>query len=345
MPLPDPRRSAAILIGTDAYDRPELADLPAIANNLQGLRSALGDTAAGGFSFDNCVTIRNPSSTRHISDQLLQVAEKAQDTLLVYIAGHGLPDMSSGELYLALRDTDVENLRFTALRYDDLRQLFLYSPRFTAAKRIVILDCCYSGRALPTMSEDQLGGMVDIDGVYIMRVIVYRDFLADAATDALTSTEFFTLQYNRSVTLPDEIERFDAFMRGIKAAGGGPGDRESGLEALAEAIRSQWVIGATKRRQIIVVWTDGGTHDLAGWRPSEYPDDMPGSFDDLTEMWEGDQYMDRTAKRLILFAPDTYAWTNISDNWENVVHYVARAGEGLVDKDYRSILHAIASSV
>ena len=168
MPLPDPRRSAAILIGTDVYDEPELADLPTVANNLQGLRSALTDTAAGGFLINNCLPILNPSSTRLISEQLLQVAEKAQDTLLVYIAGHGLPDMSSGELYLALRDTNIENLRFTALRYDDLRQLFLNSPRITAAKRIVILDCCYSGRVLPAMSEGQVGGMVDIDGVYIM---------------------------------------------------------------------------------------------------------------------------------------------------------------------------------
>jgi hypothetical protein len=493
MPLPDPRRSAAILIGTDVYDQPELADLPAVANNLQGLRSALTDTAAGGFLIDNCLQILNPSSTRLISERLLQVAEKAQDTLLVYIAGHGLPDMSSGELYLALRDTNIENLRFTALRYDDLRQLFLHSTRLAAAKRIVILDCCYSGRALPTMSEDQLGGMVDIDGVYIMtstsenvralaplgerytaftgqflnilnegvpggpelltldsiyhrldsimlarglprpqkvsrsqigrlalrrnrayvdedlvaaiadsrpteltyavdivfvidatasmrgvldwvknrsvsfnqdlrsmhravgklfdrlrvRVIVYRDFLADAAGEALMSTEFLTLQYNRSVTLPDEIERFDAFMQAIEATGGGPGDRESGLEALAAAIRSPWVIGATKRRQIIVVWTDGGTHDLDGgvWKPPGYPADMPRSFDELTDMWDGDQYMDRNAKRLILFAPDIYAWTDIANNWENTLHYVARAGEGLRDNDYRMILDAIANSV
>ena len=180
-----------------------------------------------------------------------------------------------------------------------------------------------------------------------VRVIVYRDFLADAAAEALMSTEFLTLQYNRSVTLPDEIERFDAFMRGIEATGGGPGDRESGLEALAEAIRSPWVVGATKRRQIIVVWTDGGTHDLDGgvWKPPGYPADMPHSFDELTDMWEGDQYMDPYAKRLILFAPDTYAWTDIANNWDNTLHYVARAGEGLDDRDYRTILDAIASSV
>jgi hypothetical protein len=62
-------------------------------------------------------------------------------------------------------------------------------------------------------------------------------------------------------------------------------------------------------------------------------------------MWDGDQYMDRNAKRLILFAPDTYAWTDIANNWDNTLHYVARAGEGLDERDYRMILDAIASSV
>ena len=138
------------------------------------------------------------------------------------------------------------------------------------------------------------------------------------------------------------IERFDAFMRGIKAAGGGPGDRESGLEALAEAIRSQWVIGA---RNAVRLSLSGPTEadDLAGWRPSEYPDDMPGSFDDSTEMWEGDQYTDRQAPNPLCPGHGTRGRTYRIIG--NAVHYVARAGEGLVDKDYRSILHAIASSV
>jgi len=55
--------------------------------------------------------------------------------------------------------------------------------------------------------------------------------------------------------------------------------------------------------------------------------------------------MDRNAKRLILFAPDAYPWTDIATNWENCVHYASRAGDGLSDVDSQTILDAIVNSI
>ncbi len=172
-----------------------------------------------------------------------------------------------------------------------------------------------------------------------IRVVAYRDFYADAAEDSLVASPFFVL--------PDEAPGFADFVRRIVADGGGD-EPETGLEALAEAIRSPWSTGASRRRQVIVVWTDASTHQLernAGRKPRGYPADAPADFDALTDMWEGQDYVDTNAKRLIVYAPDSYAWSDIGNAWENAVHFPSKAGEGLAEVNYREILDAIAQSV
>ena len=72
---------------------------------------------------------------------------------------------------------------------------------------------------------------------------------------------------------------------------------------------------------------------------------MPSNFDELTDMWEGQGYVNSSAKRLIIYTPDAYPWTDIATNWENSIHYPSKAGDGLADFDYQEILNQIAASV
>jgi hypothetical protein len=170
-----------------------------------------------------------------------------------------------------------------------------------------------------------------------VRVIAFRDFYFDKEK-ALEMSPFFVL--------PQEQNQFKAFVDSIVADGGGD-EPENGLEALAMAIRSEWNKEGDKRRQIVIVWTDASTHPLelhAGAKPQAYPAGMPADFDELTDWWEG-QYMSRAAKRLIIYSPDAYAWTDIANHWENTIHYPSKAGEGLSEVDYQTILDAIANSV
>lgn len=172
-----------------------------------------------------------------------------------------------------------------------------------------------------------------------VRLVVYRDFYVDAPQESLRSSPFYTL--------PDETESFAAFVKTIEADGGGD-EPETALEALAEAMRSPWFKGSAKRRQVIVVWTDASTHPLekdAGRKPDGYPANAPASFDALTDLWEGQECMDQYAKRLVVFAPDAYAWSDIANHWENTAQYVSKAGAGLADQDYRSILDGISESI
>jgi len=170
-----------------------------------------------------------------------------------------------------------------------------------------------------------------------VRVIAFRDFKADGAA-ALQESPFFSL--------PGEQAGFAEFVRGLVPEGGGDAP-ESGLEAVALAIQSPWTTSGDRRRQVIVVWTDSPAQPLdAATVPAPYVDKVPGDFSALTDLWENEQgVMGASSKRLILFAPDGPGWTDISGVWENVVHHPSKAGEGLSDVDYSTIIDSIANSV
>lgn len=188
-----------------------------------------------------------------------------------------------------------------------------------------------------------LTGMMEKKGKHIdelrVRAIVYRDYIADRK-DAMLVTDFFDL--------PQESKDFEELMYSIKAFGGGD-EPEDGLEALAYAIKSPWTTGGSKRRHIIIVWSDDATHALGfGASAENYPKNMARTFEELTEWW-GDPtnpgYMDNNAKRLLIFAPEKQYWTTISDVWDNVLHFPSDAGKGLEGLEYEEILNAIANSI
>jgi len=170
-----------------------------------------------------------------------------------------------------------------------------------------------------------------------VRVIAFRDLTQDADT-ALQESSFFPL--------PDEQSAFDAFVGGLVADGGGDAP-ESGLEALALAINSPWTSRGDRRRQVIVVWTDAPAHPLnLADLPADLASSVPTNFSALTDLWEDPQGpVGSSSKRLILFAPDGAGWSDISANWENVVHHPSQAGGGLSDVDYGTIVDSIGNSV
>lgn len=173
-----------------------------------------------------------------------------------------------------------------------------------------------------------------------VRVITFRDYIADGE-NAMLASSFFTL--------PDQRTEFERLILGIKPEGGGDLP-EDGLEALAFAMKSKWRENSgNKRRQVIAVWTDAGTHPIGFGRTApNYPARMPTTFAGLTEWWGFPQchgLMDNEAKRLLIYAPDEDYWNTIADNWENTLHFVSRAGRGLNDITYDQILSAIAMSI
>ena len=171
-----------------------------------------------------------------------------------------------------------------------------------------------------------------------IRVIAFRDFACDGAA-AIADTGF--------LSIPDQESAFKSFVSGLTPKGGGD-EPENGLEALAMAINSDWTAGGDRRRHVVVVWSDASTHPLGVGKESPiYPQDMPANFDELTDWWEDEQTgkMRKSAKRLVMFAPDASAWTEIGMNWSNTIHHPAKAGAGLEDVDYETILSTIVNSI
>jgi hypothetical protein len=170
-----------------------------------------------------------------------------------------------------------------------------------------------------------------------VRVIAFRDFVADGEA-ALQESPFFRL--------PAEQGGFSDFVNGLLAEGGGDAP-ESGLEAVALAVNSPWTNRGDRRRQVVVVWTDAPAQPLdSASVPPELRGRVPADFSALTDLWEDAQGpLGGSSKRLILFAPDGPGWSDISANWENVVHHPSQAGAGLSDVDYGTIVDSIGNSV
>lgn len=162
MRLPDAVRSNAVLIGTGNYRSPALRDVPAIRGNLTDLTTVLSDPVSGSFPATRCAVVPDPADARTAWRALRDAADAAEDTLLVYFAGHGLLG-TRGELYLTMADTDPEELRVTGLEYDVLREVV---SQCGADNRIVILDCCFSGRAVPALGTAL--SQTAIEGTYVL---------------------------------------------------------------------------------------------------------------------------------------------------------------------------------
>jgi ABC-type amino acid transport substrate-binding protein len=161
---PDYARSRAILIGTARYRDKKFPPLPAAGNSLAALREVLVARDLCGWPPDRVTVLPDPTDVPRLAQALRRLARDTEDVLLVYFVGHGVI-LRRGQLCLVLSDTDAEDPDITGLEFQRLREILLDSP---ARVKIVMLDCCYSGRAIETLAGEQLADYVDTSGVYTL---------------------------------------------------------------------------------------------------------------------------------------------------------------------------------
>lgn len=149
-----------------------------------------------------------------------------------------------------------------------------------------------------------------------VKVIYFRDYAFDE--EPMVESPFFCLGES------GEDEKFSEFVNGIKATGGGDAP-EDALEALTLAMRSDWA-DADLMRHIIIMFTDTTAHMFTNADKPGYPPNMPKSFAELEELWEGPE-MNHNAKRLVLLAPDCSPWTEMYD-WKKTLYIASKAGCG-----------------
>jgi WD40 repeat protein len=175
--------ASALLVGTGTHTAASaLPDVPAIGRTLTDLREVLVercglDRAAVQLHLD-------PATPVDMGEAVAAAAERAGDRLLLlYFVGHGLVS-TSGQLYLATQGTDrrPNRVSHTALSYAIIREYLLE----TAGPRVVLLDCCFSGRAVDTLGDfnDDVASLAEITGGFVL-TSAGRDELALAPAGAL----------------------------------------------------------------------------------------------------------------------------------------------------------------
>lgn len=157
-----------------------------------------------------------------------------------------------------------------------------------------------------------------------VRFVLFRDYKCD--NDPMVESKFFNID--------TEYEDAISFLEAQPCPSGGGDMAENSLEALALAMKSDWVETQGVRRHVIVLMTDGYAKPLGECKECPgYPADMPASYDELLALWDG---MDRRSKRLILFAPDVSPYADMASSYEvyNVFHGPTQLGMGCNELDF-----------
>jgi hypothetical protein len=159
---PDPRQSSCVLIGVSDYGK--LRELPAVRENLAQLSEVFADPETWGIPAERLHTIAYPQSADAIREAISAAAKDAPDTLLVYFAGHGLYDKKDG-LLLALPEATGKD-RSQTVPWQQLAEVIRNAD---SHRRIVWLDCCYAGLALPDKKDPpDLLEVAEVEGTYLL---------------------------------------------------------------------------------------------------------------------------------------------------------------------------------
>lgn len=157
----------AVLIGCGTYSQDgELQALRCPPKDVDALKDLLESEDYGYFSE---ISVLKDAPHYECTRTMLKILKSARmdDLVLIYYSGHGKLGVRGG-LHLATADTEIRELEATSIPVDSIRNFVQAS---STRKIILILDCCYSGRAgtafLKSGVEDQLQ-QVQESGIYIL---------------------------------------------------------------------------------------------------------------------------------------------------------------------------------
>jgi YVTN family beta-propeller protein len=136
-------RRLALLVATYRYEDAGLRQLAAPEHDAEALAEVLRNREIAGF--DVTVLVNKPYHVVGKAIGEFYRNRRRDDLMLLYFTGHGLKD-DDGRLYLAMADTERDDLLFTAL---SAQQIDDAMEACSSRQRVLVLDCCYSG-AFPT---------------------------------------------------------------------------------------------------------------------------------------------------------------------------------------------------
>ncbi|MFJ8312843.1 MULTISPECIES: AAA domain-containing protein [unclassified Streptomyces] len=162
-------RNHALLIGTAVYQDPAYAALPSVRADVHYLSQVLELPAVG--RYEPCVRVED--STKSAVKQTMEafLRDREPDELVVvYLSGHGSYDPEDGQLYYIAADSRADQLQQTAIEASYLTRLL---ESCAARRKILLLDCCFSGRAVQGFRskgavQQRSVPAVEASGVYVI---------------------------------------------------------------------------------------------------------------------------------------------------------------------------------
>jgi hypothetical protein len=132
-------RRRALVVATYEYADGGLRRLAAPEHDADSFADVLKDEAIAGFEVTMLVNQPHYVVGEAIADFYGEAGR--EDLTLLYFTGHGLKD-DEGRLYLAMTNTRRDALMFTAISGAQLNDAMDASR---SRRKVLILDCCYSG--------------------------------------------------------------------------------------------------------------------------------------------------------------------------------------------------------
>jgi hypothetical protein len=129
----------ALVVATYDYRDTGLRRLAAPEHDAESLAAVLADPDVAGFDVTTLVNEPHHVVGEAIAD--FYAGCLRDDLALLYFSGHGLKD-DEGRLHLAMSNTRREALLFTAISAAQLNDAMDASA---SRRKVLILDCCYSG--------------------------------------------------------------------------------------------------------------------------------------------------------------------------------------------------------
>lgn len=168
-----------------------------------------------------------------------------------------------------------------------------------------------------------------------VKVILFRD-LDYEGSEAFVQSRFFEL--------PREEKEYSDFVNGIECDGGGDA-AESGFEAVALGMCSDWNTEGDKKRHIIMFCSDAPPKTIKG--PCSLVQGLPDSMKEFKSWWCDAQTgkMDPRAKRMIVFAPECPEWNEVCEEFPMVFYKAVEPGAGLADLEKEILFKTLCGTI
>jgi len=136
-----------LAIGVSRYQRPDLR-LEYAAKDASDVAAAFARQKGQLFGqVKTSVLLDSEASFLNVQQRLEWLRRQAtrRDVAVLFLAGHGINEPSTGEYYFLTYDADPENVNTTMISQRTLQDTL----RHTAGKVLLLLDSCHSGNVFP----------------------------------------------------------------------------------------------------------------------------------------------------------------------------------------------------